>query len=126
MASAVASQPKFATLADRLMALGGAHVVATFEEDLDTLLGRGSVREGPVRFLKGRASHCHANAAALYEADPANRVVTGWALSEDGLWRQHSWCERARSLVETTERRVAYFGIELGDDEADEFCFNNL
>jgi chromosome segregation and condensation protein ScpB len=32
----------------------------------------------------------------------------------------------AGKLIETTESRVAYFGIELDDDEESEFCWNNV
>ena len=46
-------------------------------------------------------------------------------LSEDGLWRQHSWVvqpmTRTVKVWETTVERVAYFGVVLNDEECQEF-----
>lgn len=52
-------------------------------------------------------------------------LLTGYALSDDGYWRQHSsWClSPARRLIETTVRREHYFGFRLSEDEA--FAFAN-
>src|SRR5258708_7764341 len=45
-------------------------------------------------------------------------VVNGYALSKDGLWRQHSWLVTPEGgLVETTVRRAAYFGAVLAPEE---------
>ena len=78
----------------------------------------------------GRTSACHENAAVLHELDPKNRVVTGWALSADGIWRQHSWCvtvlEEYDVIVETTIPRVSYYGAELDGDGLEEFLADNL
>ena len=62
-------------------------------------------------FEEGEAGECHENAHKLMYSDNAALVGTGWALSEDGLWRQHSWAHRVDgTLLETTEARIAYFG----------------
>jgi hypothetical protein len=47
------------------------------------------------------------------------RLASGHALSTDGLWRQHSWGVVAEDgrIVETTERRVCYYGIVLSNAE---------
>jgi hypothetical protein len=47
------------------------------------------------------------------------RIVHGWALSDNGIWYCHSWCiKRAGpvNIIETTPRRVSYFGFILPDD----------
>ena len=53
------------------------------------------------------------------------RVCTGYALSDDGMWRQHSWCidkrPRTTKIIETTEPRVLYFGYVLNDEETKRF-----
>ena len=52
LADVVATQPRFAALAGRLMAVGGLHVVATHEKHLEELLTRGSVRTGLVEDVR--------------------------------------------------------------------------
>jgi hypothetical protein len=45
----------------------------------------------------------------------------GFALSPDGLWRQHSWALSSAPggrVVETTVTRVAYAGLPLAGDAA--------
>lgn len=43
--------------------------------------------------------------------------MTGYALSPDGLWRQHSWAYGDNLMIyETTVERVMYFGVELSSD----------
>ena len=57
------------------------------------------------------ASDCHGNAATLFRAGKG-MIATGYALDEDGLWRQHSWVvDSKRRVIETTVRRKAYYGI---------------
>ncbi len=52
---------------------------------------------------------------------------TGYALSRDGVWRQHSWCYTDNGVVvETTEKRVQYFGYVMTEDECDQFLFENM
>jgi hypothetical protein len=61
--------------------------------------------------------------ARLFHRNPAGtRIVTGYALSSDGLWRQHSWAMAGDGgVVETTEERLLYFGYELTAAEAEIF-----
>jgi hypothetical protein len=68
----------------------------------------------------GLPSSCHSNAAVLpVETDGAVRIAFGYALRPDGLWRQHSFgmVVEDERIVETTERRVRYFGFVLDDRE---------
>jgi hypothetical protein len=67
---------------------------------------------------------CHAN-AAFWEQNRGQfpvAIVSGYALSEEGLWRQHSWLiakpYRRWTVIETTVRRVLYYGVVLTDAEA--------
>lgn len=123
----------WARLEAALVALGGELVVPprTIEEDLAALLGRGRAFSGAAaRLVSGRPSACHANAAGLW-AEGVGEVCTGYALSDDGLWRQHSWVVSAgrtgsdEVVVETTEARLGYFGFVLSPDEAAEFAWQN-
>jgi len=47
--------------------------------------------------------------------------VTGWALSNDGIWRQHTWLLKGKAIVETTSPREKYYGFVLTDEEANQF-----
>jgi hypothetical protein len=53
-------------------------------------------------------------------------IGTGYALSADGLWRQHSWGVRRQGILETTAPREKYFGILLQGSSADSFAEANL
>jgi hypothetical protein len=67
---------------------------------------------------------CHQNIAAIWKFQRPRivSIATGYALSEDGLWRQHSWGILREGLLETTAERRRYFGILLSGSEADHFA----
>ena len=62
--------------------------------------------------LKVGAGRCHENTAYL-AVNEGHKACTGLALSNDGIWRVHSWArdKGTGQLIETTERRTKYFGI---------------
>ena len=69
----------------------------------------------------GEPSGCHANAAMIYVRSRGRaRMDSGYDLSDDGLWRQHSWGIDSRDgrILETTERRVRYDGYVQDDHES--------
>lgn len=72
---------------------GEAVCLPAYEEDLNNLLNYGQFWIGNnVKFMKGEPCRCHANASNLWEQNKDNTVIcTGYALSSDGMWRQHSW-----------------------------------
>ena len=87
-----------------------------------------------VKLMVGEQSQCHRNSALMWEANRDKvRIATGYALSDDGIWRQHSWCvtcdrrsgSRGGRVVETTEKRLLYFGVCLSDELADDFLYAN-
>jgi len=121
----VSSQPKWAELRHKLLALGGREVVSTYEEDMDALLVLGQVWDNPVHFIEGDMSRCHSNVARLYDENPETKIITGWALSDDGLWRQHTWGLKDNTVIETTLPRKAYYGFLLDDKASEEFVFSN-
>lgn len=114
-------------LIEKLLARGGMRVdMPSIEEDLVKLIERGRLSNTMnIEFMKGRPSQCHENASLLWEANQRLcLIVTGYALL-DGVWCQHSWCERDTVVVETTTKREVYFGYEMTPEECDEFYFNN-
>lgn len=128
-------------LRDKLLSFGGSEVcILDIEEDCDDILEHGQLWYGDhVIKKKGTPSQCHYNSACLYEVNQSRNVLdtyrqriticTGYALSEDGLWRQHSWCvlrtSRTVKVVETTEKRALYFGFAMTTDRAEKFCYDN-
>jgi len=119
----------------KLLSFGGHEVCMAYkEEDAQDILYRGQFWYGDhVTMMKGRQSQCHENACNYWERNHEKReiaIATGYALSENGgMWRQHSWLvlrnARSTRIIETTERRIAYFGFVMTENEALEFCDNN-
>src|SRR5262249_31708061 len=80
-----------------------------------------------VRMRRGERSRCHANSAAIWGTDIKKyQLVTGYALSDDGIWRQHTWVFDGKHVHETTVARVRYFGFAMGEREACMFWFANF
>ena len=118
----------YEALKQRLLAVAGQAVCLHQEEDLPQLLSRGEFYRGyNSRMMKGEAGRCHANSSRLWERNSSKlRIVTGYALSRDGAWRQHTWCvDKDDKVIETTEKRVLYFGFPMTRAEAEEFADNN-
>lgn len=120
-------------LEQKLFALGGTRMVYRYEPDLKLLLERGETFYGTIELVSGDPHQCHFNVARLWnEQREIFSVVTGYALSEDGLWRQHSWLLRGKStvdlyhLIETTTSRIVYFGVSLTQAEAEVFYQRNI
>lgn len=116
-------------LEQRLIALGGICLVYRHEPDLELLLRRGKAFSEPVELVSGEPHQCHLNVAQFWREHREDcAIVTGYALSEDGLWRQHSWLRQEdlatgqSHLLETTISRVAYFGVVLTETEAEKFA----
>ena len=114
----ISRDPRWQTLADRLLRIGGAVVCAFPEEDMDLILEKGRTwtpRQNQIILKRGAAIKCHSNTLFLKEANPPLLACTGWALSKDGIWRQHSWCVEPQDwrVVETTLKRLAYHGFIL-------------
>jgi hypothetical protein len=121
--------PELGRLREKLLSFGGEEVVPVKEEDLDKILNRGILLNSPIiKLISGRPCGCHENSANYWDLHQrTSELMTGWALSEDGLWRQHSWVRIIKSgrVVETTTRRSMYFGFVMTQDEADEFVAMN-
>ena len=127
---------KLLDLCRRLMDIGGISIVLPdFEEDIDDILKYGQLWDNiTTHHMPGRPSQCHANSCDLwYNNRNAETfcvsICTGYALSEDGLWRQHSWLmqlkARANVLIETTEPRIAYFGFAMTPPQCLKFYSDN-
>jgi hypothetical protein len=63
------------------------------------------------------------NSIDLFDRNPANVLVSGFALDEDDKWYHHSWCIREEygecKIVETIEGNFRqYFGLKYRGKEA--------
>src|SRR4051794_38496704 len=104
-----------------LLAHGGALVVPPPTPDLllDVQRDQGQVFDPSTIEVRVGSDDCHRNAARLWRAGVASAVGTGYALSDDELWREHSWAwNTADVLIETTVARTRYFGIRFDGEDA--------
>ena len=110
-----------------LLDAAGFAVCMHREDDLLRLLDRGKFFRGyNSRTVRGESNRCHANSASLWVSNPGLKLVTGYALSRDGVWRQHSWCaDKEDKVIETTTKRILYYGFEMTFKEARAFFENN-
>lgn len=123
----LASHPKYKALEEKLLSLGGEFVALELDSDLDALLKKGRVIDLPIQKVRGAVSRCHSNTAKLWDKnkDSGFQIWTGWVLDDDTIWRQHSWGVMGGKIIETTEKREVYFGVELSDEQAREFFYDN-
>ena len=121
-------------LRDKILTFGGYEVCMPYQEpDAQAILCRGQLWYGDKCLVeRGQQSQCHRNSCDLWEANCNSHeiaIATGYALSGDGMWRQHSWlvmrAPRSVRVIETTEKRIAYFGFVMTYDEAMRFCYEN-
>ena len=119
--------PELAPLRNRLLEIDGLEIVPRLESDLSKLMTQGRVFDLGVELRLMRRSGCHENAAKLWrENRKDNKICTGWGLSDDGLWRQHTWVISNEKIIETTEVRIKYFGVIFSEGEAERFAISNL
>jgi hypothetical protein len=108
----------------KLLSYGGyAVILAHPEPHFYQIMSRGVLDTGSMAVMRPmERSGCHRNVFSLWKANSEKiTICTGWALSDDGCWRQHSWARQNNEIIETTTPRVAYFGFELTPQEAQTF-----
>ena len=123
---AAEQQPDLEVLRRLLLGLGGIHLVAPTSRDatLSLMIDAGFVMAGPVVRRTMGKSQAHRNVAEIWVKKQHELVGigTGYALSADGLWREHSWGLQREGILETTAPRVKYFGNLLLYRVADSFA----
>lgn len=126
---ATSEQPEIMELRKLLLRHGGIELVAPPWLDglVPSIIRSGSVTDGPVTLRAMRACDCHRNVSRLWvrKRRVLTGIGTGYALSGNGLWRQHSWGVGRSGVVETTELRLRYFGRLLEGEDADGFAAAN-
>ena len=127
---AAEQQPEMKILRRILLRIGGLQLVVPLGHDsnLSTLIEAGFTMSKPSARKPMRPGACHTNISLLWMRRGRDLIGigTGYALSADGLWRQHSWGVRRQGILETTAPRERYFGILLQARDADSFAEANL
>lgn len=111
--------PEARKLRDKLLSIGGGEVLLhhVSPSDISRLLERGQLWSGwKSRMLRMQHNRCHENSVRLWEGKRGD-LANGFALSKDGLWREHTWIVNGDVALETTARRVAYYGARLTEEE---------
>lgn len=118
-------------LRDKLLTFGG-HLACMplFDRDIDKILDNGEFLFGDhAQHIKGERNRCHQNSARYWAANRNKgeyHIATGYALSDDGCWRQHTWVVAPKNgewqVLESTTDRVAYFGAVLSQSESMAFA----
>jgi hypothetical protein len=128
--AAIEQQPEIEPLRTLLLEIGGVELVAPSGLDLDVsfLIDEGFLMGDSIICEMMERSLCHENVARLWKAKHRGLVGvgTGYALSDDGLWRQHSWGVRRSGILETTKVRMKYFGRVLQGRDANSFAEFNF
>ncbi len=120
----------FKDLEKTLLEIGGTRLIYTPDmrfSDRVQEYGRGFSARSFVVPEGGTPSRAHGLAKYWFLAG-MGEAYTGFALSGDGYWRQHSWVRYSahftvvkfekNALIElTTVPRLAYFGIQLDKDD---------
>lgn len=102
-----------------LFDIGGEAVILCYYMDKDEyrkLVDTGRYFHGVgAKIIKGQIRECHENSKALASKQPHYDCYFGFALSDDGAWRYHSWVwnNKGEEVLETTEARLAYYGIKV-------------
>ena len=123
---------RYQDLNKKLLSIGGEIVVPMPEPHLEEILNRGQIYKdkNSIHYEKGLRtypSECHINISYDYVRFCGKdfKIITGWALSSDGYWRQHTWGLWKGHIIESTVSRMLYFGYELNSEESVQFVFSN-
>lgn len=128
------NNPELIPLEKKLLEYGGARMVPLIPEPhLGILLsGRMELFRNDLWKrvnLNMPSSECHINTATLYQYFFGSRIIVGYALYNDGLWRQHTWMANTDkyTIIETTENSyLLYAGAFLMNGEAEKFVKEEL
>ncbi len=122
------AEPRFAELKAKLLAAGGdmALFARADVKVLDDLLDQSVfIPPGQFEICQMQVSQCHKNASWLYRRGKG-RIMTGYCLGKDGLWRSHSWLKSEAGHIETTLVGLLYCGYELSEEECKAFASEEL
>jgi hypothetical protein len=125
--------PQFSIIQKKLESEFPGSIVATvaYDEDTDNYIKRGIIfnysKVLKIRCDKNLTSQCHYISTQFQKINPTLKIATGYALSKDGIWRQHTWVwDNINYIIyEPTEKRIEYFGFIMNKKEANKFYWDN-
>jgi hypothetical protein len=118
-ADSVYQDGRYEGLKKKILTGGGDAVIFlgdTFIEEYKELEEKGFFKEGDGAIkVSGIAGKCHDNVEPYLRKNKELWHMYGFALSDDGVWREHSWLMHGTKeyILETTELRTKYYGIRL-------------
>jgi hypothetical protein len=120
------NHPAITSLRAKLFGIAGNQISSQPCPFVSEIASHGVLVELPVKLRQMDGNCCHHNVASLWEQrkkrSRLKALATGYALSEDGMWRWHTWGITATHVLETTVARLQYFGILMDAEDADVFA----
>jgi hypothetical protein len=114
----------------KLFKIAGSRISPQPYEFITVLAEYGQQIDLAVKFRPMERNSCHYNVSLLWqqrsERSRLRAIATGYALSEDGMWRPHSWGLTRTYILETTIERCEYFGIVMHGEAADIFVAGHM
>jgi len=119
--------PKYNAFSKQLLKIGGNGLIFVPEGDLNNLVARGRpFFDAPIERLIGKRHSSHCNSLKWWQENKTKySIATGYALFEDGLWRQHTWLWNGTTVFETLQPCLMYWGFVLTAAEA-EVCVRRI
>jgi hypothetical protein len=117
-------QPILKMILKKLTKYGGESISPQKNFDAMKIIQRGVMCQGDVKLMKMEACQCHENSLELHLSNPSRYdLYTGYGLSIDGMWREHSWVfdTKEKIIIETTMKRVLYFGFRMTDADINDW-----
>jgi hypothetical protein len=121
-------------MVEKLLQHGGeAAQRPTCDPQIGSVLDRGFLFNGRQVRVQGTPNACHANAAEVWmRHEGAMGLCTGYALTKEGIWLQHSWCvttgdQGKKLILETTAVDwEKHFGCVLDEQQSFVFAMANI
>jgi hypothetical protein len=113
----------------KLLSIAGTEIYIQSDPDLLKLLKYGKVIHArTIKIVDGEPNRCHYNSALFWLEDRVGfKIVIGWALVEDGLWYQHTFCwsPNTKEIIDNGRGKI-YWGYVLDNKESIRFLFSNV
>ena len=101
-----------ASLKAKLFAIGGNKISPQPCPFVSEIASHGVLVELPVKLRQMDGNRCHHNVASFWEQRKKHSrlkaIATGYALSEDRMWRWHTWGLAATNILEATVVRSGF------------------
>jgi len=118
-------QPEFRELRRILMGIGGQETAPPLARDpmIHFLIDCGIVFNGPVTLKRAKSGEPLTHLARAWQkrAPGLVGIGLGYALEQNGLWREHTFGVLREGVLEAAAEKQKYFGLMLIGEAADGF-----